>query len=142
MLMKQMISGAIVIFIVVVFLTGCHKDDLPFSNQNKIDFVFYGLNASNYLIKFNARKPQETLNKIAISGLQNGEKILAIDFRPATGQLYGLGSSSRLYFINLTSGQATALGTTAFSPALNGSIAGYHFSQFTPCIQVSSDCFN
>ena len=45
-----------------------------------------------------------------ISGMQPGEALLAIDFRPATGQLYGLGSTSRLYTIDSTSGAATAIG--------------------------------
>jgi Domain of unknown function (DUF4394) len=136
MLMKQIISQAIVIFVALFLLPGCRKNDLPFSGQNKIDFIFYGLSNDNYLIKFNAGKPQQAMDKISISGLQNGEKVLAIDFRPATGQLYGLGSTSRIYFINLTSGQATAVGTTAFSPALNGNIVGFDFNPTVDRIRV------
>jgi hypothetical protein len=46
------------------------------------------------------------------------ENIVSIDYRPATGQLYALGSSSRIYFINEKSGVATAVGSTVFSPIL------------------------
>jgi hypothetical protein len=34
------------------------------------------------------------------------ENIVSIDYRPATGQLYALGSSSRIYFINEKSATA------------------------------------
>jgi len=44
----------------------------------------------------------------AITGLQGGEIILGIDVRPTTGQLFGLGSTSRVYVINATTGAATA----------------------------------
>jgi hypothetical protein len=44
----------------------------------------------------------------AIVGLPPAENIVSIDYRPATGQLYALGSSSRIYFINEKSGVATA----------------------------------
>jgi len=60
--------------------------------------------------------------------LQGGENILAIDFRPATGQLYGLGSSSRIYVINPATGLARAIGSEAFTPAINGSVAGFDFN--------------
>jgi hypothetical protein len=51
----------------------------------------------------------------AIVGLPPAENIVSIDYRPATGQLYALGSSSRIYFINEKSGVATAVGSTVFS---------------------------
>ena len=35
-----------------------------------------------------------------ITGLQSGEAVVGIDMRPATGQLYGVGSSGRLYLID------------------------------------------
>ena len=70
------------------------------------------------------------------SGLQSGEKLIAIDFRPATGQLYALGNTSRLYFINLQTGVATSPGTTAFTPALSGNIAGFDFNPTVDRIRV------
>ena len=50
--------------------------------------------------------------------MQSSENILSIDYRPATGQLYALGSTSRLYIINEKSGLATPLSTTSFIPAI------------------------
>jgi hypothetical protein len=39
-------------------------------------------------------------NLVPITGLQPSESIVGIDFRPATGQLFGVGSTSRLYVID------------------------------------------
>ncbi len=113
----------------ILFLSGCSKDDdkviVPVV---KPDIVFYGLTASSQLVTYNANASQTVISTKAITGLQPAETLLAIDFRPATGQLYGLGSSSRLYFINLESGLATALGTAPFTPAISGAVAGFDFN--------------
>ena len=71
---------------------------------------FTALTSDNKIVYYNAQNlnaPTATLN---VSGLQTAETLLRIDYRPATGQLYALGSSSRLYLINEQSGLATALG--------------------------------
>ena len=39
-----------------------------------------------------------------LGNLQAGEKLLDIDFRPADGKMYGLGSSSRIYTIDRATG--------------------------------------
>ena len=112
----------------LTFLTGCDKDDPTFPAVVKPNIVFYGLTNSNQLVKYNANASETPLSTISISGLSMTEKIIAIDFRPATGQLYGLGQSSRLYIINYQTGAATALGTGPFSPAISGSLAGFDFN--------------
>jgi hypothetical protein len=76
---------------------------------------------------------------IAITGLQAGESILAIDLRPATGQLYALGSTSRLYTINPVTGVATQVGSGPFTPALSGTSFGFDFNPVVDRIRVVSD---
>lgn len=105
----------------------CDDNDDP-ATVIKPDIIFYGLTASNQLIQFNGNAVESPLSNLSITGLQSGETLLAIDFRPATGQLYGIGSTSRLYAINLTSGAATLVGSTAFTPAINGNIVGFDFN--------------
>jgi hypothetical protein len=92
------------------------------------DQVFYGLTDDGKLNRYNAKSPGTVENSMTISGLASGEKLLSIDFRPATGQLYGLGSTSRLYVINLKDASAKALGTAAFTPALNAQLANIDFN--------------
>ena len=86
---------------------------------------FTALSNDNRVIYFNARNLSSPIRNLAITGLQSGENIISIDYRPATGQLYGLGSTSRLYVINETSGLATPLGTTSFSPQIAGTSSFY-----------------
>lgn len=90
--------------------------------------VFYGLTSGNQLLTLNTQSSETASATVSITGLQGGENLLAIDFRPATGQLYGLGSSSRIYVINPATGLARAIGSGAFTPALNGSVAGFDFN--------------
>ena len=109
------------------------------SSKKKIEIPiidFYALADGSMIDKFSTANPEVALNSAFISGLQVDEKILSIDFRPATGQLYGLGSTSRLYVINPETGIARAIGTGPFSPALSGSIAGFDFNPTVDRIRV------
>lgn len=76
---------------------------------------------------------------MAITALQAGEQLLSIDFRPATGQLYGIGNTSRLYVINPAAGAARAIGAAAFIPALNGSIVDFNFNPTVDRIRLVTD---
>ena len=51
--------------------------------------------------------------KVSISGLQIGETLVGIDVRPATGVLFGVGSSNRVYTINTSTGLATQVAQPA-----------------------------
>ncbi len=91
------------------------------------------------LVSFEAGTPERLRSDVPIQGLQMGETLKGIDFRPATGQLYGLGSSSRLYLINFTNGVATPVGSSAFTPAINPvSFFGFDFNPVPDRIRVIS----
>jgi Ca2+-binding RTX toxin-like protein len=49
-----------------------------------------GLTAPNTLLRFNSNSPS-TVATVALTGVPAGETVVGIDFRPATGQLFGLG---------------------------------------------------
>ncbi|MBV7530486.1 DUF4394 domain-containing protein [Chitinophaga sp. sic0106] len=114
----------------LLLTASCHKDD-----DNKVDngitgpdLSLYALTNTNMLLNVNAKNPAVVISQTAITGLQAGETLLGIDFRPATGQLYGIGSSSRIYVLNTQSGAARAIGTTAFTPAISGTAIGVDFN--------------
>src|SRR5688572_23132499 len=97
--------------------------------------TLYGVNSSNTLLRFNSATPETIETAVVISGLQGGEAIIGIDFRPTTGQLFALGSTDRLYTINLTSGAATLIAALAPAPGddnpftmLNGTLWGMSFN--------------
>ena len=54
----------------------------------------YLLTPDNQLLGFDPLRPQRIRSRVAVSGLQAGERLVGIDFRPATGRLYGVGSTS------------------------------------------------
>lgn len=93
------------------------------------EVTVYALNDVNQLLRFSVRTPGTT-TPVSISGTMQGERILAIDFRPATGQLYGVSNQSRLYVINPMTGgvQPINMNTTPFTPALSGTIVGLDFN--------------
>jgi hypothetical protein len=76
---------------------------------------------------------------VAITGLAMGENLMGLTIRPSNGKLYGLGTSSRLYEINRTTGAATAIGPGPFMPALSGMWYGFDFNPTVDRIRVVSD---
>ena len=98
----------------------------------------YGVTTANTLVRFRVETPATVTPVGAISGLQAGESVLAIDFRPANGQLYALGSASRLYTINILTGAATQVGASgAFT--LSGTEFGFDFNPMVDRIRVVSN---
>src|SRR5688572_32632710 len=70
----------------------------------------FGLSNANQIVTFDTNTPSTPLSVVVITGLDAGETALGIDVRPATGQVYLLGSSSRIYVIDPVTGAATAVG--------------------------------
>src|SRR5262249_41711010 len=80
--------------------------------------TLYGIDlATDNLIRFSAANPSVIKSSAPVTGLISGDTIVGIDFRPATGQLYGLGSGGRLYTINTTTAVATLVASLAADPA-------------------------
>ena len=86
----------------------------------------YAITNTSSLITFDTNAPGTLLSGSFLSGLQQNETIVGLDIRPATGQIYALGSTSRLYTLS-TTGVATQVGAP-FSTSLNGSSFGFDFN--------------
>lgn len=132
--------------ILSLFTVSCNDDDVkemetPVTPPVVVapDVNFTALASNNTILTYNARNLNTATSTTAIIGLPMSENIVSIDYRPATGQLYGLGSSSRLYVINEKSGQATALGAAAFSPLLAGGNASIDFNPTVDRIRLVTD---
>ena len=106
-------------------LTSCTKEQtqntietlaLPTVLENK-SVEFYLLIGGKKLLKMNLQSLDAPGNAVELDGMESGEIISGIDFRLATGQLYGIGSTSRLYLINPETGKMRAIGTAPFTPA-------------------------
>lgn len=104
--------------------------------SNPLNLV--GLTNDNRLVAFRAGGAA-TATSTAITGLAANETLLGIDFRPATGQLFGLGSGSRLYSLDVATGAATQVGSAAFATALSGTSFGFDFNPVPDRIRVVSN---
>lgn len=97
-----------------------------------------GVTADNQLVLLRSDAPGNVQYHVALSGLPSGERIVGLDKRPATGALYGLGASSRIYRIDVGSGAAQALGDP-FSPLLEGSSFGFAVNPVADSLRSVSD---
>ncbi|QDK82747.1 DUF4394 domain-containing protein [Spirosoma sp. KCTC 42546] len=111
-------------------LNACQDHRLPPDPGAVPDASVYLLNDANQLQRVNIKNPNVVLSNLVITGVnfQAGERMLSIDFRPATGQLYGVSSMSRLFVINPTTAEARPLTTSPFTPAISGSVVGIDFN--------------
>lgn len=100
--------------------------------------ALHGITVANELVTFHSDSPGAIRHRVPVSGLAEGDRLIAIDSRPETGQLYGLGASSRVYVLNPVSGAARAAGNP-FSPLLAGSNFGFDFNPVADRIRVVSD---
>lgn len=101
--------------------------------------LVFGVTSTNRLVAFDAGRPSELTTNVAITGLAASERIVGLDVRPVGKVLVGLGSSSRLYVINPTTGAAMPLGTTLFATALAGASFGFDFNPTVDRVRSSSD---
>ena len=99
--------------------------------------VAVALAGRNSLITFDTSNPGVQLATTRVRGLERGDNLLGVDFRPATGELYGLGST-RLYRIDPAAGAATAVGGP-FAVELDGDEFGFDFNPSVDRIRVVSD---
>jgi uncharacterized protein DUF4394/VCBS repeat protein/FG-GAP repeat protein len=86
--------------------------------------TIYGVSPGNRLVRFDSASPGNIPGGVVIFGFQSaGERIIGIDFRPRTGQLYAvtvpIGAPSdallRTYSINPVTGLATFVGSVPAS---------------------------
>ena len=89
--------------------------------------AIFGLTCANQLVLFGSGNPGTLVRQVSISGMPSGHAMEGIDFRPADGKLYGVGSDSRVYTIDTLSGAASPVGG-AFAPAAAGDHFGVAFS--------------
>lgn len=105
------------------------------------------LTTSNKLLSFDRAAPATIRSTASVTGLQAGENLLGIDFRPADGQLYGVGSTGRIYTLNGVTGVATVKATlaadasdsTAPYTALAGTEFGVDFNPVADRLRIVSN---
>ena len=102
----------------------------------------YGLTRAGSLVKFDATNPSRAKRVGRVSGLASRERLVAIDFRPRTGELVALGSRANLYAVSTRTAAASrksSLRTMARGLALRGERFGIDFNPTVDRLRVVSD---
>jgi hypothetical protein len=130
---------------------GATASAAPQSNRDRdLDpdrLTAYVTTDQNQLISFNVRNPDELRSVRTITGLPSGVTLVGIDFRPKTGDLYGVGSNSVVYRVNpqtaIAIAENVAPGTpptdVPFTPGLSGNKFGIDFNPAPDAIRIVSD---
>ncbi|MEO6284665.1 MAG: DUF4394 domain-containing protein [Dyadobacter sp.] len=118
----------------------------PVSLRTQADQVFYALANNNTIYELSVQNPGTPIRTLKIqAGLEDpNETLLAIDFRPATGQLYAVGNKNHIYTINLRAdmnpGRAMAISPVPFNPGISGpEVVGFDFNPTVDRIRLVSN---
>jgi hypothetical protein len=110
------------------------------NDRRSDDRVFYATNTAGKLLKFSSDNPRKLRSK-QITGLPMGVTIKGIDFRPASGDLYALGSDRVVYRLNPLTAIAVPEGKSfdLMPSILSGLNNGFDFNPTVDKIRVTSD---
>ena len=90
--------------------------------------AIFGLTCANQLVLFGSGNPEALQRQVQISGMSAGSVMAGIDFRG--GDLYGVGTDSRLYTVDTLTGAAASVGGP-FAPALPASTSAWRTTPVT-----------
>lgn len=101
--------------------------------------TMYATTQDNRMAKFGSQNPSNSVTAVSFTGLAAGETVIGLDFGPRDGKLYGVSNQNRIYTVDTMTGATTAIGSSAFSPALTGASFGMDFNPTVNRIRVHSD---
>ena len=85
----------------------------------------FAVNINNTLFETPRLDPTTIIRSAAITGLQGGETIVGIDFRPVDGEIYGITNQARVYRIEYRgTGGPNPFATATFLSTLTDSVDG------------------
>lgn len=132
------ISFSCLALLLIIGSIGCSSSAM---DPEDPDNPAYLITENNTLVLFDLDNPSNAQSVGVITGLEAGDNILGIDFRPATGTLYLLGSGASLYTVNTSTGVAEHIAslTEDGTPlALDGTAFGVDFNPVPDRLRVVS----
>lgn len=103
--------------------------------QSAIAVGLIGLTDDNTLVFFDSDSPSST-STIKVTGADLTGTLLGIDYRPADGQLYGIGNANNIFTINPGSGAATLVNTLS-TPFTAGGFSGVDFNPAADALRLT-----
>jgi hypothetical protein len=125
-------SSAMVLALLLVAGVGCQG-----TRDEDLGQRIYVVTTANELTSFQVSRPGVPRGPVAVTGIAAGEALVGIDFRPANGLLYAVGSSGKIYTIDAATAAATPVST--ISVALSGTSFGVDFNPVPDRLRVVSD---
>ena len=131
---------AVALALLVPFAAGAGGHSKGSQARDAAKRMLFATDTAGNLLHFRAAAP-EAARAVAITGLPSGVVLKGIDFRPATGDLYALGSDKVVYRVNPRTAIAVAEGPAfeSSSTALTGDRIGFDFNPTVDKIRVTSD---
>jgi hypothetical protein len=139
-LTRSVVAVAVVALLVPLVTLGGDERGRDDEDDRSKSRLIYATDDAGNLLRFRERTPQLVRSK-QITGLPMGVSLKGIDFRPATADLYALGSDKVVYRVNPRTAIAVAEGPAfeLMATALNGDRIGFDFNPTVDKIRVTSD---
>src|SRR5690606_687466 len=101
----------------------------------------YALSTNNTLLTFDTDNPEIIRKSIPLTGIESGQILAGMDFRPNTGELWALGYNSganqgRLYVIDTMTGMASVRGNGLIDLNLGSGPVSFDFNPTVDRIRV------
>lgn len=116
---------------------------VDFALAAKDTVTFLGLatatDGSQQLFQFRSDAPGAVSGTVALTGLPAGERLIGIDTRPRTGQVYGVTNTGKVFLVEPNSGVATAAANNQIPVALAGTQFGVDFNPAADRLRIVSD---
>ncbi len=100
---------------------------------------FVAADDADRLYTFDDKRPGKTTRTKPLRGLSPEDRIVALDVRPANGQLVALTQLNRLYNVNPAAATATMIGSGPFEAGLSGLASGFDFNPMVDRIRLVSN---
>lgn len=100
--------------------------------------TLYATDTKNRLLTFDSKRPAKVTKTTTMRGLPARVTVRGLDLRPKTGDLWLLGSDSRLYTLNLD-GTVLPVSPVPFATRLAGTAFGFDFNPMVDRIRIVSD---
>jgi hypothetical protein len=113
------------------------SDDCASSSRFERDLDVVGLTSDGKLVCFEDDDPRDADRIGTVAGLQTDTKIVGIDYRPATGDLYGLGDRGGVYVVDASNAKASL--RSRLNVALEGTQFGVDFNPTVDRLRIVSD---
>jgi hypothetical protein len=138
--MRKSVGTSVLLILVALFWSapaGAQAGRGCGGNRGGQALQIVGLTQDQRLICFSEADPQGAVNLGTVSGLAADQRLVGIDFRPATGELFGLGDAGGLYVLDLRDGGATF--RSQLSVGLTGAAFGIDFNPTVDRLRIVSD---